>query len=89
MTRHDPALAAVSELRANVSVPFEQAKAMPKSVYTSPEFAAMEETHIFAKEWLCAGRAEALAAVMARSMSSGSCPSQSNTSQPDAANRAF
>ncbi|MEF3046396.1 aromatic ring-hydroxylating oxygenase subunit alpha [Pseudotabrizicola sp. L79] len=60
MTRHDPALAAVSELRANVSVPFEQAKAMPKSVYTSPEFAAMEETHIFAKEWLCAGRAEAL-----------------------------
>lgn len=57
MTRHDPALA---ELRANVAVPFERATAMPKSVYTSPDFAALEEAHILAKEWLCAGRADAL-----------------------------
>jgi phenylpropionate dioxygenase-like ring-hydroxylating dioxygenase large terminal subunit len=60
MTRHDPALTALSELRANVSVPFEQARAMPKSVYTSPEFAAAEQRHIFAQDWLCAGRADAL-----------------------------
>lgn len=60
MTTHDPRLSPLAELRANVAVPFERATAMPKSVYTSPDFAAMEETHIFAKEWLCAGRAEAL-----------------------------
>ena len=57
MTAHDPAL---QELRANVAQPFERADAMPKSVYTSAEFAALEQTHIFGKEWLCAGRAEAL-----------------------------
>jgi phenylpropionate dioxygenase-like ring-hydroxylating dioxygenase large terminal subunit len=66
MTRHDPALAApalsaLAELRANVALPFEGARAMPKSVYTSPEFAEAEAQHIFAKDWLCAGRADALA----------------------------
>ncbi|NJM82752.1 MAG: Rieske 2Fe-2S domain-containing protein [Tabrizicola sp.] len=60
MTRHDPALTPLEELRANVSVPFNEACAMPKSVYTSPEFAAAEQRHIFARDWLCAGRAEAL-----------------------------
>ncbi|MES2541844.1 MAG: SRPBCC family protein, partial [Pseudomonadota bacterium] len=59
MTQHDPSLA-IAELRANVSVPFERARAMPKSVYTSPDFAKAEEEHIFAQEWLCAGRADAL-----------------------------
>lgn len=49
-----------AELHANVAVPFEQARAMPKSVYTSPDFQAQEQRHIFAREWLCAGRAEAL-----------------------------
>ncbi|AWD22531.1 aromatic ring-hydroxylating oxygenase subunit alpha [Fuscovulum blasticum] len=57
MTAHDPAL---QELRANVALPFERAQAMPKSVYTSPGFAELETRHIFAAEWLCAGRAEAL-----------------------------
>ncbi len=57
MTAHDPAL---TELRANVAVAFERAQAMPKSVYTSASFAALEQDHIFAKEWLCAGRAEGL-----------------------------
>ena len=61
MTSHDTALAAIAELRANVSVPFERAQAMPKAVYTSPDFARAEQEHIFAKEWLCAGRADALA----------------------------
>ena len=60
MTRHDPALSPLQELRANVAQPFERAHAMPKSVYTSPEFLALEERHIFARDWLCAGRAESL-----------------------------
>ncbi len=62
MTRHDQItpMTPLDELRANVSVPFNQARAMPKSVYTSPEFAEAEVRQIFAREWLCAGRAEAL-----------------------------
>jgi nitrite reductase/ring-hydroxylating ferredoxin subunit len=59
MTRHDP-ITALDELRANVAVPFNQARAMPKSVYTSAEFAEAEVKQIFARDWLCAGRAEAL-----------------------------
>ena len=53
-------LTPLAELRANVAQPFERSHAMPKSVYTSPDFLALEEKHIFSKEWLCAGRAEAL-----------------------------
>ncbi len=60
MTRHDPDLTPLDELRANVAEPFERARAMPKSVYTSPDFAAAEQRHVFAHEWLCAGRADAL-----------------------------
>jgi phenylpropionate dioxygenase-like ring-hydroxylating dioxygenase large terminal subunit len=62
MTSHDRSLSPLQELRANVSLPFGQARAMPKSVYTSPEFAADEQEHIFAKDWLCAGRADSLKA---------------------------
>jgi phenylpropionate dioxygenase-like ring-hydroxylating dioxygenase large terminal subunit len=50
----------VRELLANVSAPFEQARAMPPSVYTSPEFLKRELSEIFAKEWVCVGRASAL-----------------------------
>ncbi len=57
MTQHDPAL---QDLRSNVAAPFERAHAMPKSVYTSARFAALEQAHIFGKAWICAGRAEAL-----------------------------
>ena len=60
MTRHDTMLTPLDELRANVAAPFNQARAMPKSVYTSPEFLALEEKHIFAKDWLSAGRADVL-----------------------------
>lgn len=60
MTQHDPALEA---LRANVAVPFNRAHAMPKAVYTSATFAALEQKQIFARDWLCAGRADALAQV--------------------------
>lgn len=56
MTIISPAAA----LHANVALPFEQARAMPKSVYTSPEFLAQEQKHIFARDWICAGRAETL-----------------------------
>lgn len=57
MTKHTTPAA---ELHANVSVPFNQALAMPKSVYTSAEFLEQEQRHIFAHDWLCAGRAETL-----------------------------
>jgi Phenylpropionate dioxygenase and related ring-hydroxylating dioxygenases, large terminal subunit len=56
MNRHDP----VADLAASVAVPFEQAQAMPVSVYTSPDFLALEQDRIFARSWLCAGRADAL-----------------------------
>ena len=59
MTLHDTAL---EELRASVAVPFNRAHSMPKSVYTSPDFSQMEQERIFARAWLCAGRAEALKA---------------------------
>ena len=52
---------AVSELRENVSKPFEQAYAMPKSVYTSSDFLARELEDVFKQDWFCAGRASSLA----------------------------
>ncbi|WP_010138148.1 aromatic ring-hydroxylating oxygenase subunit alpha [Oceanicola sp. S124] len=58
MNIHDP----TAELRASVAVPFERAHAMPVSVYTSPDFAALEQEHVFATSWLCAGRVDALKA---------------------------
>ncbi len=48
-------------LSENVGVPFEQARAMPPSVYTSDAFLELELSEIFAKEWFCVGRADALA----------------------------
>lgn len=52
---------AVDELKANVSLPFEQARAMPPSVYTSEDFLERELSKIFAKDWFCVGRASAMA----------------------------
>ena len=51
---------AVEELRQNVSVPFERARAMPPSVYTSEDLLAHELRDIFAQDWFCVGRATAL-----------------------------
>ena len=51
---------AVSELAKNVSVPFEEAHAMPTSVYTSEEFLQRELSDVFSKDWFCVGRASAL-----------------------------
>ena len=51
----------VEALRQNTSIPFEQARAMPPEVYTSEAFLQEELQHIFAKDWYCVGRADALA----------------------------
>ncbi len=61
MNAHDHVFDPVAELKANVAVPFNRAKAMPKSVYTSDEFAAREIADIFARQWFSLGRASALA----------------------------
>ncbi len=50
----------VQELQLNAKVPFEQAHAMPKSVYTSTDFLEQEIENIFKKDWFCAGRASSL-----------------------------
>lgn len=50
----------IEELRQNASVPFEQARAMPPSVYTTDEFMQAELAQIFGKDWYCVGRASAL-----------------------------
>ena len=52
---------AAQALAQNVAVPFEQARAMPPDVYTSQAFLAQELEQIFAKDWFCVGRADALA----------------------------
>jgi len=57
MSRIEP----VAELIANVSSPFERARAMPPSVYTSPDFLKLELSEVFAREWVCVGRVDALA----------------------------
>ena len=50
----------ISKLVENVRVPFEQATAMPPGVYTSEAFLQAEQQKIFAKDWICVGRASAL-----------------------------
>jgi len=52
---------AIDKLRKNVSLPFEQARAMPSEVYTSEDFLKHELSDIFSKDWFCVGRASALA----------------------------
>jgi phenylpropionate dioxygenase-like ring-hydroxylating dioxygenase large terminal subunit len=50
----------IRELVSSVSVPFERARAMPPSVYTSREFLESELTDVFGREWVCVGRASSL-----------------------------
>ncbi len=57
MTTPDP----VALLRENVAVPFERARAMPPEVYTSQMFLERELEGIFRRDWICVGRAGALA----------------------------
>ncbi len=51
----------VAELLQAATRPMEDARGMPPSVYTSAEFLERELETIFAKEWVCVGRAEGLA----------------------------
>ncbi|MGB5599577.1 MAG: hypothetical protein WBM66_12725, partial [Thiothrix litoralis] len=51
--------ALLRQLHDNAALPFEQARAMPKGVYTHPEFLEQEQTHIFKQEWICVGRQDA------------------------------
>lgn len=53
-------LSPADELKQNVSAPFEEAFAMPKSLYASEAFLAQELEHVFSQDWFCAGRADAL-----------------------------
>ncbi|MDM8357602.1 aromatic ring-hydroxylating oxygenase subunit alpha [Pandoraea communis] len=52
----------IDALRTGGERPFDDARAMPPGVYTSPEFLAREQRDIFAHEWQCVGRASVLAA---------------------------
>jgi phenylpropionate dioxygenase-like ring-hydroxylating dioxygenase large terminal subunit len=52
---------ASSQLAKNASLPFDQALAMPSSVYTSDAFLKQELNSIFSYDWFCAGRASSLA----------------------------
>ena len=51
----------VRALRENCERPFTDARAMPPEVYTSEAFLELEQRHVFRSEWLCVGRASALA----------------------------
>ncbi|GAB3626414.1 (2Fe-2S)-binding protein [Pandoraea terrae] len=51
----------VRALRNNCERPFEDARAMPPEVYTSGAFLALEQREVFRNDWLCVGRASALA----------------------------
>ncbi len=52
----------VDLLRQSAEAPFEEARAMPPEVYTSEAFLALEQERIFARDWYCVGRTEALSA---------------------------
>ena len=41
-------------------ISFEAARAMPPSVYTSPDVLALEQQCVFRRQWLCVGRASAI-----------------------------
>ena len=47
----------LGRLSAIASGPFEAATILPSDFYTSPDILALEQERIFAKEWLCPGRA--------------------------------
>jgi phenylpropionate dioxygenase-like ring-hydroxylating dioxygenase large terminal subunit len=51
---------AAFELKQMAARSFEDAVAMPPSVYTSEEFLAREHDRVFRKDWICVGRASSL-----------------------------
>jgi phenylpropionate dioxygenase-like ring-hydroxylating dioxygenase large terminal subunit len=56
-----PVNAAAMDLAEVAARPFDDATAMPRSVYTSSDFLQLENDHIFSQEWICVGRASVLA----------------------------
>lgn len=54
-------MSAMDDLKANTDAPFEQARAMPTSVYTDDAFLQRELSDIFSVDWFCVGRGDALA----------------------------
>ncbi len=61
MAKDIAATSILDGLRAAATAPFEEARAMPPEVYTSPDFLELEMRHIFARDWYCVGRADGLA----------------------------
>ncbi len=51
---------AVFDLKQMAALPFDEAVAMPPSIYTSEDFLAREREHMFRKDWICVGRASSL-----------------------------
>ena len=51
----------IAELQAMVATPFERARAIPTSAYTSQAMLAAELDRIFRREWVCVGRVDQLA----------------------------
>lgn len=52
---------ALTQLADMAAAPFEQAKALPPSVYTSQDMLARELESVFRHDWMCVGRADMLA----------------------------
>lgn len=52
------AQALLSQLRAIGGTPDDGARALPGAFYTSPDFLALEEDHLFRSGWVCLGRAD-------------------------------
>lgn len=50
----------LAEIAALADAPADRARIMPRAAYIDPDFLAMERERIFATEWLCLGRADAL-----------------------------
>ena len=51
----------IAELKAMVATPFERARAIPTSAYTSEAMLQAELDRVFRREWICVGRADQLA----------------------------
>jgi len=52
-------MSVIDDLRIYTTTPFEQARAVPRSVCTDPAFLEVELSHIFAQDSFCMGRAKA------------------------------
>jgi phenylpropionate dioxygenase-like ring-hydroxylating dioxygenase large terminal subunit len=48
-------------LKQSLELDYDGAWSMPKAYYMDPEILALEQEHLFAREWICIGRAEEVA----------------------------